>query len=63
MSKTGNCPVVGCGDDFVTRFLDKIGATRSALVSLALVPFAFEGILWFRDAIAWAWDTITAWGN
>ena len=47
MSKTtGDCPAAGCGKDFVQSWLGKIGITRSLLVSLALVPFAWDGVLW-----------------
>ena len=27
------------------------------------IPFAWEGVLWFRDAIATVWDAATAWGG
>jgi len=64
MSKTtGTCPTTGCGQDFVGKWLGKVGVTRSCLISLALIPFAWEGVLWFRDAIATVWDAATAWGG
>lgn len=64
MSKTtGDCPVAGCGKDVVQNWLGKIGITRSLLVTLALVPFAWEGVLWFRDAVATIWDSVTTWGG
>ena len=65
MSKiTGNsCPATGCGEDFAAKWLGKVGISRSFLVTLALVPFAWDGVLWFRDAIATIWDAATAWGG
>ena len=64
MSKsTGDCPVTGCGQDIVSKWLGKVGITRSVLVTLALVPFAWEGVLWFRDAVATVWDAVTTWGG
>ena len=66
MSKTGessNCPFSGDGNDVVSRWIGKIGVNRSLLFTLALVPFAWDGVLWFRDAISWVWDSVTTWGN
>ena len=64
MSKsTGDCPVNGCGKDILGKWLGKIGINRSMLITLALVPFAWEGVLWFRDAIATIWDAVTTWGG
>jgi hypothetical protein len=65
MSKTtgDSCPATGCGNDFVGKWLGKVGVTRSCLVSLALIPFAWDGVIWFRDAIATIWDAVTAWGG
>lgn len=64
MSKsTGDCPVAGCGNDIVGKWFGKVGITRSLLVTLALVPFAWEGVLWFRDAVATVWDSVTTWGG
>ena len=64
MSKTtGSCPATECSNDVVGSWLGKIGVSRSLLISLALVPFAWDGVLWFRDAIATVWDAATAWGG
>lgn len=64
MSKTtGDCPVAGCGKDVVGNWLGKVGINRSLLVTLALVPFAWDGVLWFRDAVATIWDSVTTWGG
>ena len=66
MSKTGETaegPLAGDGNDFAIRWLGKVGVNRSLLITLALVPFAWDGILWFRDAISWACDSVTTWGT
>ena len=64
MSKTtGTCPTTCGTNDVVGNWLGKIGVTRSLLVTLALVPFAWDGVLWFRDAIATVWDNVTTWGG
>lgn len=55
------CPVTGCGQDFLTRTLNRVHVSRSLLVTLALVPFAWDGVLWFRDAFQWVWDSVSAW--
>lgn len=65
MSKTTGetCHTTGSGNDFFGKWLCKVGVNRSCLVTLALIPFAWEGVLWFRDAIATVWDAATAWGG
>jgi len=60
-ANTKDCPVSGCGNDVVGKFFGKFGVTRSTLVSLALVPFAWDGVLWCRDAISAVWTAVTAW--
>ena len=56
-TKTPNeCPVTGGGCDCVSKVLCKIGICRSTLVTLALVPFAWDGVLWFADAIRSLFD-------
>ena len=55
-TKTPNeCPVSG-GGDFVSKALCRSGVSRSTLVTLALVPFAWDGVLWFADAIRSLFD-------
>ena len=55
-TKTPNeCPVSG-GCDFVIKALCRIGVSRSTLVTLVLVPFAWDGVLWFADAIRLLFD-------
>ena len=55
-TKTPNeCPVSG-GCDFVSKALCRVGIKRSLLVTLALVPFAWDGVLWVADAIRSLFD-------
>ncbi len=58
MSTKSNCPVT-CGDDVITRGLSKIGVCRSMLITLALVPFAWEGVVWVGQAIESLWGLVT----
>ena len=58
MSTKQNCPVQ-CGDDVITRGLRKIGVCRSMLITLALVPFAWEGVVWVGQALQSIWGLVT----
>ena len=51
------------GGDVVTKTLGKIGVCRSALFTLALVPFAWEGVVWFAEAIRSLFDLVSGVGN
>ena len=62
-TKTPNeCPVSG-GCDFVSKALCRIGVSRSTLVTLALVPFAWDGVLWCADAIRSLFDLAAGGGG
>jgi len=50
---------VCCGSDAVTNTLGRIGVSRSMLITLALVPFAWDGVVWFGHAINSLWGLIT----
>ena len=55
-TKTPNeCPISG-GCDCVSKALCRVGIKRSLLVTLALVPFAWDGVLWVADAIRSLFD-------
>jgi hypothetical protein len=56
--KTGVCPIMS-GCDKVSCLLSKVGITRSLLVTLALLPFAWKGAVLCADAIKAAWDIVT----
>ena len=63
-TKTPNeCPVTGGGCDCVSKVLCKIGVCRSTLVTLALVPFAWDGVLWCADAVRSLFDLISGVGG
>jgi len=47
------------GDDCVTRTLGKVGINRSMLITLALVPFSWKGVVWFGTAIHDLWNAAT----
>ena len=59
MSTKKDCPATGCGNDVVTRGLGKIGVCRSMLITLALVPFAWEGVVWVGQALQSIWGLVT----
>ena len=63
-TKTPNeCPVTGGGCAWGSKVLCKIGVCRSTLVTLALVPFAWDGVLWFADAVRSLFDLISGVGG
>ena len=54
------CPVTdGCDKDIVTRAFGKVGVCRSMLITLALLPFAWDGVLWGAEVIRFLWDAAT----
>ena len=53
------CPVVGCGKDVVTNTLRKVGVNRSMMITLALLPFTWNGVVWVADAVQSLWDAAT----
>ena len=62
-TKTPNeCPVPGrC--DCVGKALSRVGINRSLLITLALVPYAWNGVLWFADAIRSLFDLASGVGG
>tara|TARA_R110000824_G_scaffold388324_1_gene583846 strand:+ start:347 stop:556 length:210 start_codon:yes stop_codon:yes gene_type:complete len=54
------CPVLGnCDNDVVTKAFAKVGVCRSMLVTLALLPFAWSGVMWAAGAVKSVWDAAT----
>ena len=47
-----------CATDVLSVMLCKIGMNRSMLITLALIPFAWDGITWGVDAIRELWNLI-----
>ncbi len=58
-TKKDSCPVVGCGGDAVTNTLCKVGINRSMLITLALLPFAWNGVVWVAEAVQSLWTAAT----
>ena len=52
-----NCST-SCGTDVVTKALGKIGVCRSMLITLALIPFAWDGVTWVGGAVRELWELI-----
>jgi len=59
MANSNECPVVGCGNDVVTNTLRKVGVGRSMMITLALLPFSWNGVVWVADAVQSLWDAAT----
>ena len=57
MANSDKCSSVG--DDCITRTLGKVGINRSMLITLALVPFSWSGVMWFGTAIHDLWKAAT----
>ena len=55
---TKECPAV-CGNDVVTNTLGKVGICRSMLITLALLPYAWSGVVWVADAVQSLWHAAT----
>ena len=48
------------GNDIVASTLGRVGVTRSLLVTLALLPFAWEGVNWVAGAVRELWNLIAS---
>ena len=49
-----------CTGDVVSTTLGKIGINRSLLITLALLPFAWEGVNWVTGAVRELWNLIAS---
>jgi hypothetical protein len=47
-----------CGTDVVTNALGKVGVCRSMLITLALLPFSWDGVTWVGSAVRELWELI-----
>jgi len=54
------CSTTSCGTDVVTNALGKIGVCRSMLITLALLPFAWDGVNWVGGAVRELWNLIAS---
>ena len=59
MSKNESGVCCAGNEDVITRCLSKIGVNRSMLWTLTLVPFAWNGVVWFGQAIESLWGLVT----
>ena len=59
MANKDECPVTGCCNDVVSNTLGRVGINRSLLITLALVPFAWEGVVWCGQAVNSLWGLVT----
>jgi hypothetical protein len=53
----GACPVTG-GCDRLTCLLSRVGFNRSALVTLALLPYSWAGLTWAWNSFVGVADTL-----
>ena len=60
MSKNANneCPVNG-GCDVVSGWLGKVGVNRSLLITLGLLPFAWNGLALLANGVVGIWKFLT----
>jgi hypothetical protein len=49
-----------CTGDVVSTTLSKVGINRSLLITLALLPFAWEGVNWVAGAVRELWNLIAS---
>ena len=47
-----------CTGDVVSSTLGKVGVNRSMLITLALLPFAWNGVTWVGGAVRELWELI-----
>jgi len=50
---------VCCTGDVVSTTLGRVGINRSMLITLALVPFAWDGVVWCGQALNSLWGLVT----
>ena len=50
----------GSANDVVASTLGKVGINRSMLITLALLPFAWEGVNWVAGAVRELWNLIAS---
>jgi len=47
-------------NDVVASTLGKVGINRSLLITLALLPFAWEGVNWVAGAVRELWNLVAS---
>ena len=58
MANNDNCGL-GSGD-VVSNLMGRVGINRSLLVTLALLPFAWEGVNWVTGAVRELWNLVAS---
>lgn len=58
-SQTSSCPVTGGGCDKLSCLLSKVGVTRSLLITLAVIPFAWKGVVLCATGLEAIWHVLT----
>jgi hypothetical protein len=58
MANTEKC--CSTANDVVASTLGKVGINRSLLVTLALLPFAWDGVNWVAGACRELWNLIAS---
>ncbi len=56
MSKSDNC----CQNDMMSNMMCKFGVNRSMLITLALIPFAWDGVTWVAGAVRSLWNLVAS---
>ena len=56
--RNGSCPMSG-GCDKLSCLLSKVGVTRSLLLTLALLPFAWKGVNLCATGVTAVWHAVT----
>tara|TARA_R110001592_G_scaffold83152_2_gene246221 strand:+ start:525 stop:725 length:201 start_codon:yes stop_codon:yes gene_type:complete len=61
MANKSECPITGgmCEKDVVSKALNKVGICRSMMITLALLPFSWDGVMWAAGAVKSLWDAAT----
>ena len=49
-----------CTGDVVSTTLGKLGINRSMMITLALLPFAWDGVNWVAGAVRELWNLIAS---
>ena len=49
-----------CTNDGVSSALGKVGINRSMMITLALLPFAWDGVNWVGGAVRELWNLIAS---
>lgn len=56
-NENASCPMTG-GCDRLSCLLSKVGVTRSLLITLALLPFAWKGVNLCASGVSGLWHMV-----